>query len=211
MKRGVNSNQFFGVLQLLALLTLGALVALPAMGQVGGATVTGTVVDTSGAVVPNTQISIKNVATGVVRMVTSNKDGFYTAPNLLPGDYEVTASSAGFSTVVRSGITLTVGGQQVLNITMQVGQLAQQVKVTSEEPAVQLANATINAVVDSNTVRELPLNGRDWTSLATLQPGVVSVASLQPSVSAGEQRAARGFGAQMTIDRKSTRLNSSHH
>ena len=118
MKRGVNSNQFFGVLQLLALLTLGALVALPAMGQVGGATVTGTVVDTSGAVIPNTQISIKNVATGAVRTVTSNKDGFYTAPNLLPGNYEVTASSAGFSTVVRSGITLTVGGQQVLNITI---------------------------------------------------------------------------------------------
>ncbi|MGH9723949.1 MAG: carboxypeptidase-like regulatory domain-containing protein, partial [Candidatus Acidiferrales bacterium] len=194
MKSGKIFKVNFLALQLLVVLSLGAFLALPAMGQVGGATVTGTVVDTTGAVIPNTQISIKNVATGVARTVTSNQDGFYTAPNLLPGNYEVTATSKGFSTVVHSGITLTVGGQQVLNITMQVGQLAQQVKVTSAEPAVQLANATINAVVDSNTVRELPLNGRDWTSLATLQPGVLSVASLQPNVSAGEQRAARGFG-----------------
>ncbi|MGH9708126.1 MAG: TonB-dependent receptor domain-containing protein [Candidatus Acidiferrales bacterium] len=199
MKSGKIFKVNFLALQLLVVLSLGAFLALPAMGQVGGATVTGTVVDTTGAVIPNTQISIKNVATGVARTVTSNQDGFYTAPNLLPGNYEVTATSKGFSTIVHSGITLTVGGQQVLNITMQVGQLAQQVKVTSAEPAVQLANATINAVVDSNTVRELPLNGRDWTSLATLQPGVLSVASLQPNVSAGEQRAARGFGAQMTI------------
>ena len=198
MKRGADSKEFFGALQLLAFLTLGALLALPAMGQVGGATVTGTVVDTSGAVIPNTQISIKNVATGAVRTVTSNKDGFYTAPNLLPGNYEVTASCAGFSTVVHSGITLTVGGQQVLNITMQVGQLAQQVKVTSEQPNVQLATSAIGGVVDRAAIVDLPLNGRDWTQLATLQPGVISVGSVQAAPSSYD-RAGRGYGVEFSV------------
>src|ERR1700730_7965825 len=89
--------------------------------QVVGATLSGTVTDQSGAVIPNTQISIKNVATGVTRTVTTDAAGFYTAPNLLPGTYEITATASGFSTEVQTGITLTVGAQQVLNFTLQIG------------------------------------------------------------------------------------------
>ncbi len=207
MNRGGHFQGFLKSYQLLVLLVLGVFLVLPAYGQVGGATVTGTVVDTTGAVIPNTQISIKNVATGVERAVTSNKDGFYTAPNLLPGNYEVTASAAGFSTVVRSGITLTVGGQQVLNITMQVGQLAQQVKVNGEEPAVQLANSTIGGVVNQAAVVDLPLNGRDWTSLAALQPGVVSVQSVQAAPN-GYDRAGRGYGVEFAISGSRPVLNN---
>ena len=95
---------------------------------------TGTVSDASGAVIPKAQVSIKNVATGEVRAVTTDAAGFYTAPNLLPGSYEVTVTAPGFSTEVRSGITLTVGAQQMLNITMQVGQVSQKVEVTGEAP-----------------------------------------------------------------------------
>src|SRR5580693_9463748 len=82
-----------------------------AYAQVSGATLTGTVSDASGAVVPNAQVSIKNVATGELRAATTDTAGFYTAPNLLPGKYEVTVTAPGFSTEVQTGITLTVGVQ----------------------------------------------------------------------------------------------------
>src|SRR4029077_6183164 len=98
--------------------------------------------------------------------------GFYSAPNLLPGTYEVSASATGFSTEVQTGLTLTVGAEQALNFTLQVGQVTQTVQVTGEAPIVELASSSISAVVNSNTVVELPLNGRDWTQLAALQPSV---------------------------------------
>jgi len=191
-------RRFLG-LQLLVMVLSAAFVASPSLAQVGGATLTGTVSDTSGAIVPNAEISIKNVSTGLIRTVTADSDGLYTAPNLLPGTYEVTVSASGFATSVQTGVVLTIGVQQVQNVQLQVGQVSQKVEVTSQSVNVELANPTISASVDSTTVRELPLNGRDWTQLATLEPGVLSVASLQPSLAAGEQRAARGFGVQMAI------------
>src|SRR3984893_4816299 len=143
--------------------------------QVVGGTLSGTVTDQSGAVIPDTQISIKNTATGVTRTVTTDPAGFYTAPNLLPGTYEITATASGFATEVQKGITLTVGAQQVLNLAMQVGRVTEKVQVAGEAPAVQLATSSISAVVNSTTVRELPLNGRSWTDMATLQPGVAGI------------------------------------
>jgi hypothetical protein len=169
-----------------------------AYAQVSGATLTGTVNDASGAVIPNAQVSIKNIATGEVRVATTDAAGFYATPNLLPGKYEVTASAAGFSTEVATGITLTVGAQQLLNLTMKVGQVSEKVQVTGEAPAVQLASSAISGVVSQIAVVDLPLNGRDWTSLATLQPGVDSLGSIQMNT-AGSQRARRGYGVQLAI------------
>ena len=77
--------------------------------------------DQSSAVISSAQISIKNVATGVTRNITADAAGFYTAPNLLPGNYEITVSAPGFATEVRTGVNLEVGARQVLNIVMQVG------------------------------------------------------------------------------------------
>ncbi len=131
-------------------------------------------------------------------VTTDNAAGFYTAPNLLPGKYEVTVVATGFSTEVRSGITLTVGAQQMLNIAMQVGQVSQKVEVTGEAPTVQLASSDIGGVVGQTAVVELPLNGRDWTQLATLQPGVISVGSIQANTG-NKDRGGRGFGVQMAI------------
>jgi hypothetical protein len=166
--------------------------------QVAGGTITGTVVDSSGRVLPNASVSITNVATGITRSVTTNEDGLYTAPNLLPASYELTFAVPGFKTEVRSGIELTVGATVSMNMTMQVGGSKETVQVVTEAPDVQLATSDISAVVNATTVRELPLNGRSWTDLATLQPGVNRIET-QPDFSAGTDRGNRGFGQQLTI------------
>jgi hypothetical protein len=185
-----------GVLVILAMLVL-----LPwqmrTYAQVVGATLSGTVTDASGGAVPNAQVTIKNLATGVDRMVVVDSAGFYTVPNLLPGNYEVRFSASGFKTAVNSDVTLTVGAQQVLNASLQVGQMNQQVVVTTEAPTVELASSSLNAVVESPTIVGLPLNGRSWTDLANLQPGVAGVETQVPFGDSG--RGNRGFGAQIII------------
>src|SRR3977135_2395991 len=166
--------------------------------QVAGGTITGTVVDSSGRLIANANVSITNVATGINRTVTTNEDGLYIAPNLLPASYELTFTAPGFRTDVRSGVELTVGATVALNMTMQVGGSKETVQVQTEAPDVQLATSDISAVVNATTVRELPLNGRSWTDLATLQPGVNRIQT-QPDFAAGTDRGNRGFGQQLTI------------
>lgn len=165
--------------------------------QVVGATISGTVTDSSGAKVPDAEISITNVGTGISKTTVTNGDGIFGAPNLQPGNYEITASAKGFSTLLRKGITLNVGQELVLNLTLQVGSLSEKVTVTAEAPTVNLANATISGIVDERTVVELPLNGRSWTDLATLQPGV-HLSQDQPPINAGD-RVKRGLGLELTI------------
>ncbi|MHB8216027.1 MAG: carboxypeptidase-like regulatory domain-containing protein, partial [Candidatus Sulfotelmatobacter sp.] len=184
-------------LQILLLVSL-TFAAIVAYSQVSGGTLTGTVMDRGRAAIPNAHISIHNVATGVTREVTTNHDGLYTAPNMLPGTYEITVSAVGFATEVQKGVTLTVGAELILNITVQVGSVSQKIEVTGEAPAVQLENSVISGVVDSDQVVGLPLNGRDWTLLATLEPGVDSVNSLQASAGT-THRAFRGFGTELTV------------
>jgi outer membrane receptor protein involved in Fe transport len=143
-----------------------------AYAQVAGATLTGTVKDSSGGVIPNAQVAITDVATAVTRTVSSGGAGLYTAPNLLPGTYEIRVTAMGFSTELQKGITLTVGAQQELDFTMQVGQITQTVEISTEAPTVELTSSELSATVNATTVRELPLNGRSWTDLTNLQPGV---------------------------------------
>src|SRR3984893_6968875 len=167
--------------------------------QVVGGTILGMIADQSGGVVPQAQILIKNLANGITRTVTTDVAGFYAAPNLLPGTYEVTASAAGVAATVRTDITLTVGTQQVLKFTLNVGQVGEKGQVTSETSAVELATSAIGAVVDSTTIRELPLNGRSWSDLATLQPGVQAVQTQSP-FNAGSNRGNRGFENEVAIN-----------
>jgi Carboxypeptidase regulatory-like domain/TonB dependent receptor-like, beta-barrel/TonB-dependent Receptor Plug Domain len=180
------------------LLAVTFLISIRAYAQVAGGTLTGSVTDSSGLVIPGAEVSIKNIATGLTRDVTTDAAGFYTAPNLLPGTYDVSATALGFATELRTGITLTVGAQQVLNLTLRVGAVTEKVEVAGQAPTVQLATSTISAVVNSTTVRELPLNGRSWTDLATLQPGVTAIQT-QASFSVGADRGNRGFGAEVAV------------
>src|SRR5207253_1520695 len=171
----------------------------PARAQVAGGTLSGTISDPSGRLVPQALISIQNIATGITTTVTTNSDGYYTAANLHLGEYQVTVSAKGFATEVRKGISLSVGAQQVIDLTLQVESAAHTVvEVTTEAPAVQLASSDISAVVNATTVRELPLNGRSWTDLAALQPGVDTIQT-QPTFAVGADRGNRGFGQQLTI------------
>ena len=166
--------------------------------QVAGGTISGTATDSSGRAIEHVQITITNVATGVTREVTTNDEGFYSAPNLLPGTYEVKFSAEGFRTEARKDIAVTVGASIVLDQTFRVGSITETVEVSGEVSAVQLSTSDISAVVNATTVRELPLNGRSWTDLAELQPGVSAIHT-QPDFSAGTDRGNRGFGQQLTI------------
>src|SRR5258708_24117958 len=181
----------------LALLIAGGGLAGAARAQAVGAALSGLITDERGGTVPGATVSIKNVGTGVVREVSSNGDGFYSAPNLLPGTYEVRVTAQGFQTLVQKEIGLTVGAQQALNLSLKVGQLNQTVEVKAAPPDVQTASSTISATVDSTTVRELPLNGRDWTSLATLEPGVTSIPN-QAGTGFSANKGNRGFGNQLS-------------
>src|SRR5215471_3320204 len=97
--------------------------------QVSGATISGTVTDSSGSVINNVQITIRNLATDVAREVTTNEEGFYSAPNLLPGTYEAKFSASGFKTETRTEILLTVGAVVVLDQTLRVGSIMESVLV----------------------------------------------------------------------------------
>src|SRR5579859_5350476 len=184
---------------LVVLAILGILFCLPqkSLAQVVGATISGTITDPSGAVVPNAQVSVRNTATGVTREVTADTAGLYLVANLLPGNYEVTVASPGFSTARQSNVELGVGAEQRLNVSLKVGQTTQTVEVTEAAPQIQLTSSTLSDEVESTTVRELPLNGRDWASLATLSPGVNAIENQMP-FDAGAVRGNRGFGAQLT-------------
>src|SRR3981081_2104203 len=188
----------FNLVTLLVLLLMIIIRPGQVHAQVAGAMLKGAVTDSTGASVPKAQVSIVDVATGITHNVTTDAAGTYSAANLRPGDYQVRVTATGFSVEVRSGITLTVGAQQVLDISLRVGEMSQVVEVAGEAPTVELASSEISAEITSATVRELPLNGRSWTSLATLQPGVSQI-NTQPSFTVGADRGNRGFGSQISV------------
>jgi hypothetical protein len=170
--------------------------------QVAGGTLSGTVTDPSGGIVPQADIVVRSVATGVTRTVTSDSAGLYAVPNLLPGGYEVTVTASGFAKEVQKGVTISVGAQQELNIKLQIGEVSQTVEVSEQAPQIQLQSSSLMATVNDTAVRELPLNGRSWTDLATLQPGVTNMSAEQPQIagsSSASARGIRGFGNQFAI------------
>ena len=184
---------------------LSLMVTVPLRAQVVGATVSGTITDPHGDAIPNAKVSAKNLGTGVVTSTTTNTTGAFSIANLNPADYEMSASAAGFSTF-RTKVTLTVGAKQEVNFAMKIGEVTQVVEITGAAPSVETTNSTLSAEVDSTTVRELPLNGRDWASLAQLQPGVAGVRTQELITQVGA--VGRGLGTQMSIDGNRPTQNS---
>jgi hypothetical protein len=135
----------------------------------------GTVLDTSGAAVPNAQITITNQETGAVRTAVSNSDGSYIVPQVPAGKYTVEVVASGFGTSKLTGTEVTVATDDRLDVKLQVGSVAQNVTVTEEAPLVDTTSSSVGNLVDEQQVADLPLNGRNWTDLTLMQPGVNQV------------------------------------
>ena len=190
-----------------AVLILGfcCIFSIPAHAQVTGATLTGTITDPSGGVVANASITAANTATGISRDVKSDASGLYTIANLVPGPYDVKVTATGFSTSEQS-LALAVGQQQQLNFSLKVGQTSTTVQVTEAAPQIDLTSSAVSGQVESETVRELPLNGRDWTQLATLQPGVKPIENQMGFATSA--RGNRGFGGELTVSGQRSTFNN---
>src|SRR3984893_4750613 len=171
--------------------------ANPLRAQVSGATLSGTITDSQGGAVVGAKVSTRNGATGVTTDTTTNSSGFYSIVNLNPADYAVSITATGFRTAT-SKVTLVVGAKQELSVSLTVGEVAQTVEVTGAAPVVETTNATLSGEVESAQIVELPLNGRDWASLATLEPGVASVRPHEAVDAPGGST--RGLGVQMTVN-----------
>jgi hypothetical protein len=173
--------------------------ASPGFAQVAGAILSGTITDPSNAVIPNATVTIRNVSTGVAVHVYSNGTGLYNASNLLPGEYQIDISAVGFAAQQRSGLTLTVGERQVLNMQLRVSSAATATFEIATDPfGVEMGSTSVSSVIRGQLARDLPLNGRDWTQLATLEPGIDAIRT-QPDPNGQNNRGNRGFGSQLTI------------
>src|SRR5882672_3198617 len=183
--------------------------AFSANAQVAGGSIAGTVTGESGAVMPGVQISIKDLSSGLARTATTNSGGLFSVPDLSPGNYEMTASGAGFTTQVWTSISVTAGVERVLNVTMHAGDPQQVVRVAVPPALVSEPCSATCGSANSSTVRDTPLNGSDWAALATLQAGVTGV---QNGSASGGGNTDRGFGAAVSIsgsrpDQNSYRLD----
>src|SRR2546428_816349 len=157
-----------------------ALIALgtgPSVAQTVTSTILGNVKDTSGALAPGVTITVKHTESGLTRTVVSGERGAYSVPLLPVGAYEVTTTMPGFKQVVRSGINLVVGQEAVVDLTLEVGANTEQVTVTEEAPLVNTTTSSTSGVITEQQIKELPLNGRSFDQLITLNVGVSNATS----------------------------------
>ncbi len=161
-----------------------------AQGTTGS--ISGFVNDPSAAGVPGATITVKNVETGQTRVLVSDNAGRYRAQELAPGRYDVTVELVGFQTAQYTNLPLTVGQNMVVNVTLKLGGLDEKVTVTGEAEVVNTRQSSVAALVDQQQIRELPLNGRDFSQLTLLQAGVTWAATSTASVD-------RGMGTQVSV------------
>jgi carboxypeptidase family protein len=146
------------------------------------ASVTGKVEDSSGGAIPGANVTVTSLETGAVRTVPSDEGGSYRVLSLPVGEYEIRAEKAGFKTASQTGINLVVGQQAVVNWKLEVGAVTEQVTVAGEAPLVNTTTASVSGLVGEKAVKELPLNGRSFDMLITLNAGSAAVTSLKSNV-----------------------------
>ncbi len=146
--------------------------------QISGA-ISGHVEDASGAAVSAATITVTSTETGAERVVTTDDSGNFTAVGLPLGSQEVKAEKKGFKAAVRKGIELEVGQEVDLTLRLEVGEIVQQVVVSEEAPVVNTTTAAISGVVGEQEVKDLPLNGRSFDDLVTLNPGAINYSALK--------------------------------
>jgi len=162
---------WFGIFCSAMVLTL--MLASAARAQVSGA-ISGTAADSSGAVLPGVNVTVRNLETGSIRAAVSDGTGRYSVLSLPVGRYEIRAQKDGFRTELRTGITLDVGQEATVDLVLQLGEVRQQVTVTGEAPSVSATPTATSGLVGERQVKDLPLNGRSYDELLTLNPGVVN-------------------------------------
>jgi len=143
--------------------------------------ISGRVVDPSEAVVPGVSVVISNVETGVRQTTTTNSDGFYSLPALPPGQYQIEAHQSGFRPILRSGIVLATGKALEIDLKLELGEQSTAVTVTESGLHVDTADTTMGETISRTKLASVPLNGRSYTDLLALQPGVIPASSQQPN------------------------------
>src|SRR5437867_8542906 len=151
-----------------------AFAAAPLHAQGATAAISGTVLDPSGAAIAGASITVRNIGTAFTRTVLSDDQGRYIARELPIGEYEVQGSLAGFQTVVRRGIPLTVGSRPVIDLQLPIGQAEETISVTGDLSQVETTSSSVSSLVNQTQMRELPLNGRNYEQLILLAPGALS-------------------------------------
>src|SRR5438094_6916473 len=162
------------VTAIFALIALGTCLSV---AQTSTATILGTVKDSTGALIPGASITVKHTESGLTRSVVSRENGGYNVPLLPVGAYEITTTMPGFKQAVRSGVNLVVGQEAVVDLTLEVGAPAEQVTVTEEAPLVNTTTSSTSGVITEQQVKDLPLNGRSFDQLITLNVGVSNATS----------------------------------
>ncbi len=165
--------------------------------QVSTATISGTVTDSSGGVLVGANVQAKNLATNLLQSTVADTQGRYRIPDLPVGSYDVQASMMGFRTLVRQGLTLTVGANPVVDFALSVGQVAQTVSVQAQVSQVEIQTASVSSLVNTQQMSDLPLNGRNFQQLITLAPGVSTVP--QSSAEVGISGTFYGSGATYSV------------
>src|SRR6202167_4489389 len=136
-------------------------------------TILGTATDPSGAVLPGASVTVKNVGTGLARTTETSADGSYSLPELPIGTYTVTVTLAGFQTFVTTGVNVDVSTERRVDAAMKPGQISTKVEVSGDLlPQVETTTNDLGGVLTQNDVKDLPINGRDYTKLIFLNPGV---------------------------------------
>ena len=168
------------------ILSSGVLMLLPtATRSQASATVNGTVYDTSGAVVPDAKVVLHSHATNLNRTTVTNGSGIYVLSDVQPGDYDLRISRDGFRTVVQSNVTLVVNQTATLDVSLAAGSLIDTVTVAAEAVALETSTSELGVAVIKEQVNDLPLNGRNFTQLLNLTPGVSTVNVSQNSTTGG--------------------------
>ncbi|NUQ29736.1 MAG: hypothetical protein HOQ35_14640 [Acidobacteriaceae bacterium] len=174
--------------------------------QGGSAVLSGTVTDPSGAAVPNARVTATNTETNLVLTSETNASGLYRFPTIPPGHYTIAAEVSGFQKFQQTGVLLTVSQQATLDIGLQVGSESETVNVTAGAALINTTNAEVSNTVGEQAIRELPLNGRDPSSLVLLSPGTVNVLNTGAGTLQGETTFPNETGASAGGGRQGSTL-----
>ncbi len=155
----------------------------------------GFVNDDEGGALPGVSITVTNTATNQSRLLVTGQDGYFAAPLLPPGEYNVTAALEGFVQISREGVRVTAAETVRIHLALAVGEFSETMTVTGETPLIETSNATLGVVVDEAKIVQLPLNGRNFTQLGTLIPGVVEPPAALGGARGDADAGINGFGA----------------